>query len=68
MSTLRKVARDMARSQSYKQSHTTDMFHYFFNKIWREKAGHEASNNMSPTKVPLSKRVAENAKRRRKEK
>lgn len=53
MSTLRKVARDMARSQSYNQSHTTDMFHYFFNKIWREKAGHKASNNMSPTKVPI---------------
>ena len=65
MSTLRKVARDMARSQSYNQSHTTDMFHYFFDKIWREKAGHKAFNNMSPTKVPISKRIA---KRRRKAK
>lgn len=50
MSTFRKVARDMARSQSKKQSHTTDMFQYYFDKIWREKYKHEASHISNPTK------------------
>lgn len=46
---MRKLAREVARNQSYKRSGTTDMFHYFFDKIWREK-GHPASRRMNPTK------------------
>lgn len=34
---MRKLAREVARNQSYKRSGTTDMFHYFSDKIWREK-------------------------------
>lgn len=50
MSTMRKVARTMARSQSYKKSHTTDMFSYFFDKIWRDKGKHPAGTRNNPTK------------------
>lgn len=46
---MRKLAREVARNQSYKRSGTTDMFHYFFDKIWREK-GHPASHRMNPAK------------------
>ena len=46
---MRKLARKVARNQSYKKSGTTDMFHYFFDKNWREK-GHPASSRMNPTK------------------
>lgn len=54
MSTMRKITRGMARSQSYKKTGTTNMFHYFFEKTWREKAGHpvnkHAHNSPSATK------------------
>lgn len=40
MGTMRKLARTVAANQSYKKSGTTDMFGYYFKKIWREKAGH----------------------------
>ena len=39
MGTMRKLARTVAANQSYKKSGTTDMFGYYFKKIWREKAG-----------------------------
>lgn len=39
----------VARNQSYKKSRTTDMFQYFFTKMWREK-GHPASGIDRPTK------------------
>lgn len=42
MSGLRGLAREVAHSQSYRRSHTTDMFGYFFQKNWRDK-GHPAS-------------------------
>lgn len=45
MSTMRKVARNMARNMSYNQSGTTSGFHYFFEKIWREKTGHPVNRN-----------------------
>ena len=57
MSGLRRVARDMARAQSYKQCHTTDMFDYYFKKIWREKAGHPEGKRWNPTK-PMIVRAA----------
>lgn len=41
--------RSSKKSELYKRSRTTDMFHYFFDKIWREK-GHPASRRMNPTK------------------
>lgn len=44
-----KEDKKVARNQSYKRSGTTDMFHYFFDKIWREKR-HPASRRMNPTK------------------
>ncbi len=40
MSAMRKLARTVAANQSYKQGGTTDMFGYFFTKLWREKDGH----------------------------
>ena len=53
MSPLRKLARDAARSKSYKQSKTTSMFYYYFEKEWREK-GHpknlRSDSLPSPTK------------------
>lgn len=49
MSAMRSLARTVARNQSYKKSGTTDMFHYFFTKLWREK-GHPASGIDRPTK------------------
>lgn len=49
MSTMRSLARTVARSKSYNQCGTTDMFQYFFTKLWREK-GHPASNRKNPTK------------------
>ena len=39
---LRSLARTVAANKSYRQSGTTDMFDYFFTKVWREK-GHPAS-------------------------
>ena len=65
MSGFRKIARDAARSQSYKSSHTTGMFHYFFNKIWREKAGHKQNLRMNSTRVATGRKAA---KRHRKAK
>ncbi len=50
MSTMRRLARTVARSKSYKKSSTTDMFDYFFKKIWREKGKHPESGKMNPTK------------------
>lgn len=50
MSTMRTLARTVAKSKSYKESHTTDMFGYFFKKIWREKGKHPESNRLNPTK------------------
>lgn len=52
MSPMRKLARTVAHSKSYQQTHTTDMFQYFFTKLWREK-GHPASNSFNPTKKPF---------------
>lgn len=49
MSAMRSLARTVARNQSYKKSHTTDMFQYFFTKLWREKR-HPASGIDRPTK------------------
>lgn len=46
---MRKLAREVARNKSYRKSGTTDMFDYFFTKIWREK-GHPRSNRLNPTK------------------
>lgn len=48
---LRTLARTVARNQSYRKSGTTDMFDYFFTKIWREK-GHPASGVNRPAKKP----------------
>lgn len=48
---LRTLARTVARNQSYRKYGTTDMFDYFFTKIWREK-GHPASGIERPTKKP----------------
>ena len=50
MSTTRKLARDVARAQSYKQNGNTDLFRYLFKKIWREKAGHPECKRWSHTK------------------
>lgn len=36
---LRSLARTVAANKSYRNSGTTDMFGYFFQKAWREK-GH----------------------------
>ncbi len=49
MSTMRSLARTVARNTSYQKSRTTDMFQYFFTKLWREK-GHPASGINRPTK------------------
>ena len=49
MGTMRKLARTVAANQSYKNGGTTDMFDYFFTKVWREK-GHPASGADRPTK------------------
>ena len=46
---LRTIARTVVRNQSYKHGGTTDMFDYFFTKMWREK-GHPAANPDRPTK------------------
>lgn len=43
MSGLRKLAREVAHNQSYRKSHSTDMFGYFFQKIWRDKGHPERS-------------------------
>lgn len=50
---LRKVARASARSKSYADCRTTDMFRYFFSKGWREKgypANLKKHNSPGPTK------------------
>lgn len=41
MSPMRRLARTVAANKSYQKCHTTDMFEYFFEKLWREK-GHPA--------------------------
>ena len=46
---MRKLARAVAMNRSYVNSGTTDMFEYFFDKIWREK-GHPKLNRINPTK------------------
>lgn len=46
---LRSLARTVAANKSYRNSGTTDMFGYFFQKAWREK-GHPASEVDRPTK------------------
>lgn len=43
MSTMRSLARTVAHNKSYKKCGTTDMFHYFFTKLWREKGHPEAT-------------------------
>ncbi len=43
MSTMRSLARTVAHNKSYKKCGTTDMFHYFFTKMWREKGHPEAT-------------------------
>ncbi len=48
---LRSLARTVAANKSYRQSGTTDMFDYFFTKLWREK-GHPAPDVKRPTKKP----------------
>lgn len=55
MSTMRSLTRTIARNQSYNKSRTTDMFQYFFTKLWREK-GHSASGIDRPTKKQRKKR------------
>ena len=50
MSAARRIARDMARAQSYRQNGNTDLFDYYFKKIWREKAGHPEGRRWNPTK------------------
>lgn len=37
MSAMRRLARTVARNKSYKDSHTTDMFEYYFEKMWRRR-------------------------------
>lgn len=54
MSGLRRLARTVAHNQSYRQSHTTDMFGYFFSKGWREK-GHPANLNKHSSPGPTKK-------------
>ena len=44
MSPLRKVARDAAKGKSYKNAKNTNMFEYYFVKMWREK-GHPRNIN-----------------------
>lgn len=46
---MRTLARTVARNKSYAKCGTTDMFEYFFDKIWREK-GHPRSGLLRPTK------------------
>lgn len=46
---MRKLARTVAMNKSYAKCGTTDMFDYFFSKMWREK-GHPRSNRNNPTK------------------
>lgn len=46
---MRTLARTVAANMSYRQSHTTDMFGYFFTKLWRDK-GHPASGRANNTK------------------
>ena len=54
MSPMRKLARTVAHAKSYVESHTTDMFGYFFSKEWREK-GHYANLNKYGMKGPTKK-------------
>ena len=54
MSALRRFARTTAKTKSYNQSKTTDMFSYFFSKDWREK-GHPANLNKHSTPGPTKK-------------
>lgn len=43
MSSMRRLARTVAHNKSYQKCGTTDMFQYFFAKLWREK-GTSGSN------------------------
>ena len=45
MSAMRRLVRQTAKAKSYKKSGTTDMFEFFFKKIWRERLLHPASVN-----------------------
>lgn len=36
MGTMRKLVREKARAQSRKKCGTTSMFHYYFDKMWKE--------------------------------
>lgn len=56
MGSMRKLARTVAANQSYKKDGTTNMFGYFFTKIWREKAGHPEGTRPNPTKKSKSRR------------
>ena len=49
MSTMRRLARTVARNKSYLESHTKDMFGYYFKILWRDK-GHPESRRLRPTK------------------
>ena len=44
MSARRKWVRAVARTKSYKDSGTTNLFEYLFKRFWRDK-GHPASVN-----------------------
>ncbi len=37
MGTMRKLVREKARAQSREKCGTTDMFHYYFKKMWIDK-------------------------------
>lgn len=37
MGTMRKLVRERARAQSREKCGTTDMFHYYFKKMWIDK-------------------------------
>lgn len=51
---MRTLARTVARNKSYKKCGTTDMFGYFFSKVWREK-GHPANLNTMGSPGPTKK-------------
>lgn len=56
MSGLRKWTIEVSHNRSYRQSHSTDMFGYFFEKAWREKTGHPRGTRIIATKKPMSRR------------
>lgn len=49
MGGMRSLVRTVAMNKSYRQSHTTKMFQYFFTKLWG-KRGYPAESRWNPAK------------------